>query len=220
MSIAAARAAIEKNIRQVCAGSGRLAGDVKIIAVSKQQPDARIDDALASGQRLFGENRLQEAQARWKARRAAYPDLRLHMIGPLQTNKAGAAVALFDCIETVDRAALADVLVKEMKKQNRFPACFVQVNTGDESQKSGVAVDELPALLEHCRAAGLTISGLMCIPPQSDIPALHFALLKKLAERHGLKELSMGMSADYEQAAALGATYIRVGTAFFGEREG
>jgi pyridoxal phosphate enzyme (YggS family) len=191
----------------------------QLIAVSKMQPEARIEAALAAGQRIFGENRVQEAQARWAARRACYPDLSLHLIGPLQSNKARDAVALFDVIHTVDREKLARALAAEMKKQGREIECLVQVNTGDEGQKAGVAPESLPALLAACAACGLKISGLMCIPPQAEPAALHFALLKKLAARHGLPKLSMGMSADYEQAAALGARYVRVGSAVFGERE-
>jgi pyridoxal phosphate enzyme (YggS family) len=209
---------LSEKIARACAEVGRDPHDVNLVAVSKLQPPERIAQALAAGQRLFGENRVQEAKAHWADLRAQYPDLKLHLIGPLQTNKAGSAVALFDCIETVDRPSLADNLAKEMKKQGRILPCFIQVNTGEEEQKGGVAPGGLPDLLDHCRRAGLTIRGLMCIPPVDEPPGPHFALLKKLAQRRGLANLSMGMSADFEQAIALGATYIRVGTALFGER--
>lgn len=189
-----------------------------LVAVSKQQPDDRIDAALNAGQRVFGENRVQEAEERWTQRRAAYPDLSLHLIGPLQTNKVHDAVALFDVIETLDRVKLADAIAAEIKVQGRAVSCFVQVNTGDEEQKSGVSLVELPALLDHCRAIGLPVDGLMCIPPVDEPSGLHFALLKKLAGEHGLKNLSMGMSDDFEKALRLGATHVRIGTGLFGTR--
>jgi PLP dependent protein len=192
---------------------------VNLVAVSKLQPPGRIAEALDAGQRLFGENRVQEAKARWAGLRPHYPDLQLRLIGPLQTNKARDAVALFDGIETLDRPALADALAKEMTKQARHIPCLVQVNTGEEPQKGGVSPDGLLGLLDHCRKLKLDVRGLMCIPPADEPCGPHFALLKKLARRHGLRDLSMGMSADYEDAIALGATYIRVGTALFGERE-
>ena len=209
---------IEDKISKACREAGRNRADVTLVAVSKLQPPEKIDAALAAGLRVFGENRVQEAYEHWETRRAAHPDLKLHLIGPLQTNKAADAVALFDCIETVDREKLADILAAEMRKQGRALPCFIQVNTGDEEQKAGVSPQALPALLEHCRGVGLNITGLMCIPPVDEPPALHFALLRKLAARHGLKDLSMGMSADFEQAIELGATHIRVGSALFGER--
>lgn len=190
----------------------------RIIAVSKMQAAEKIQEALNSGHRLFGENRVQEALAHWKDLKAHYPDLELHLIGPLQTNKVKEAVALFDVIQTVDREKLAQALAGEMKKQNRSLPCLVQVNTGDEEQKAGVSVTELPSLLKSCKECGLNITGLMCIPPVNEPPAMHFALLKKLAAENNLKELSMGMSDDYEKAAALCATYVRLGTALFGER--
>lgn len=218
-SVAANIAALTDKIHTACAGAGRDPAAVNLVAVSKTQSSARIDEALAAGQRLFGENRVQEAKDRWAARRAANPDLRLHLIGPLQTNKAKDAVALFDCIEPLDREKLAAALLHEMKKQNRFLPCFVQVNTGEEPQKAGVTPANLSDLLAYARKAGLEIRGLMCIPPLNEPPAPHFALLRKLAARHNLPELSMGMSADYERAIALGATYVRIGTALFGERE-
>ena len=217
-TITANLTALREKIARACAEAGRDPHDVNLVAVSKLQPAERIAQALAAGQRLFGENRVQEAKAHWADLRAQYPDLKLHLIGPLQTNKARDAVALFDCIETVDRPSLADVLAKEMKKQGRNLPCFIQVNTGEEEQKGGVAPAGLPPLLDHCRKAGMAIRGLMCIPPVDEPPGPHFALLKKLVQQHGLADLSMGMSADFEQAIALGATYIRVGTALFGQR--
>lgn len=191
----------------------------QLIAVSKQQPEDRIDMALAAGQRCFGENRVQEAQKRWAARRALYPDLELHLIGPLQSNKVRDAVALFDVIHTIDRPKLADAVCQEIKSQNRNVSCLIQVNTGLEDQKSGVAPADLVSLLDHCRDIGLGIDGLMVIPPVDQPPALHFALLKKLSQENGLPDLSMGMSNDFEKALALGAHYIRIGTGIFGPRE-
>lgn len=195
-------------------------GRTCLIAVSKQQPDHRIDAALEAGQRIFGENRVQEAQGRWMERRARYPDLVLHLIGPLQTNKVRDAVALFDVIETIDRIKLADAVLAESRKQNRTIACFIQVNTGGEEQKAGVSLRDFKPLLHHCRAIGLAIDGLMTIPPVDEPPALHFALLKKMAAENGLKQVSMGMSGDFEKAIALGATHVRIGTGVFGVRPG
>ena len=198
---------------------GRKAEDVTLIAVSKKQPDDRIDAALATGQRVFGENRVQEAQMRWQDRRDQYPDLRLHLIGPLQTNKASDAVALFDVIETLDREKLAVILAKEMEKQGVMRECLVQVNTGDESQKAGITPEDAVAFAAHCQYdLGLNITGLMCIPPIDEEPAMHFALLKKLASQAGLTTLSMGMSGDYETAIRFGATQVRVGSSIFGVR--
>ncbi|MGZ9108873.1 MAG: YggS family pyridoxal phosphate-dependent enzyme [Micavibrio sp.] len=194
-------------------------GNAILVAVSKQQPDARIDAALLAGQRVFGENRVQEAGERWTHRRAVYPDLSLHLIGPLQTNKVAEAVALFDVIETIDRIKLADALKAEMDKQGKTLNCFIQVNTGGEDQKAGVSLSEFPALLAHCRKVGLNVDGLMCIPPVDEPPALHFALLKKLAAEWDLKNLSMGMSGDFEKAVMLGATHVRIGSAVFGARD-
>lgn len=198
---------------------GRDADAVELIAVSKKQPDDRIQSALDAGIRVFGENRVQEAQQRWQERRAHYSDLKLHLIGPLQTNKTAEAVALFDVIETVDREKLAASLAKEMQKQNRFLDCFIQVNTGLEDQKSGIAPDQLHDFLKLCQDTyGLNVVGLMCIPPIDEEPAMHFALLKKLAAEQGLSQLSMGMSGDYETAIKFGATQVRVGSSLFGER--
>lgn len=215
MSLASVRDAIAKT----CNEHGRDALSVTLVAVSKQQPQDAILDALAQGQRVFGENRVQEAQEHWQVLRDSYPDLQLHLIGHLQSNKAADAVALFDVIETVDSEKLARALASEMKKQNRQLPCFVQVNTGDEPQKGGVSVTGLPALLAACADYGLSVIGLMCIPPVDDVPGLHFALLHKLAKAHGLKNLSMGMSGDYQSAIAYGATHVRVGSAIFGARD-
>lgn len=191
-----------------------------LVAVSKRQPDDRIDACLAAGQRIFGENRVQEAQQRWQPRRADYQDLKLHLIGPLQTNKAADAVALFDVIEVVDRVKLAKILAAEMQRQNRRLTCFVQVNTGEEPQKAGVMPGEADEFIRFCREdCGLDIVGLMCIPPADEEPAMHFALLREMAKRNNLSELSMGMSSDFEAAIAFGATSVRVGSAIFGARE-
>ncbi|MCI5060108.1 MAG: YggS family pyridoxal phosphate-dependent enzyme [Alphaproteobacteria bacterium] len=218
---------IQQNLEQVrekitkTAQSHRyLADDIHLIAVSKKQPQERIDAALKAGHRIFGENRVQEAVERWITRKKQYPDLELHLIGPLQTNKVKEAVALFDVIQTIDRSKLVDALAKEMSKQGKKPRCFIQVNTGEEEQKSGISPRDLPKLLAYCEKAGLEITGLMCIPPSDEPSALHFALLKKLAGEHNLPGLSMGMSNDFEKAIALGATYVRIGTALFGTRTG
>ena len=206
---------IEKT-RQSAVGSAEM---VHLIAVSKQQPDEKIEAALATGHRLFGENRVQEATERWAHRRALFPDLRLHLIGPLQSNKAAEAVALFDVIETIDRPKIAKAVSAEMIKQDKKRSCFIQVNTGEEPQKSGIAPQDTLDFVTYCQKdLGLAVMGLMCIPPQTEEPAMHFALLKKLARQAGLPHLSMGMSADYEDAIAFGADYVRVGSALFGER--
>lgn len=192
-----------------------------LVAVSKVQPESRIEDALAAGQRVFGENRVQEAQARWQQRREHYPDLELRLVGPLQTNKAEHAVALFDVIETLDREKLARAILKAMDKTGRSPRLYVQVNTGEEAQKAGIAPKDVPAFVAEMRALmPQGIEGLMCIPPVEEPASLHFALLGKLAKAAGVEKLSMGMSADYALAARLGATSVRVGSGLFGEREG
>jgi PLP dependent protein len=198
------------------AASGRR---VQLVAVSKTQPAEEIVKLIAEGQRAFGENRVQEAAEKWPALRALHPDIKLHLIGHLQTNKAAQAVALFDAIESIDSDRLADALASEMKKQARALPCFIQVNTGAEPQKGGVLLDGLDALHRHCLAVGLDIKGLMCIPPAGDLPAPHFALLHKRATALGLNELSMGMSADFETAIRLGATQVRIGAALFGARD-
>lgn len=226
MAEAGATVDVGANLREVKAqieaaeqAAGRAPGEVTLVAVGKVQPVGKVEAALAQGQRIFGENRVQEAQGKWPELKARYPDVTLHLIGPLQTNKAADAIALFDVIETVDRPKLARVLAAEMKKQGRTLECFVQVNTGEEDQKAGVLPADADAFIETCRDEhGLSIVGLMCIPPADDEPALHFALLREIARRHGLEKLSMGMSGDYEIAIEFGATHVRVGTAIFGDR--
>ena len=193
---------------------------VSLVAVSKRQPDTRIEAALAAGQRVYGENRVQEAQTRWAHRRYHHDDLSLHLIGPLQTNKAADAVALFDVIEVVDRPKLAKVLGDEMIRQNRQLECYIQVNTGEEAQKSGIAPEDADDFIAYCRdGAGLNITGLMCIPPVDEEAAMHFALLQTIAKRNHLSILSMGMSDDFEEAIAFGATAVRIGSAIFGARD-
>lgn len=192
---------------------------VTLVAVSKTHGPEKVEALLRAGQTAFGENRVQEAQGKFPALKAAWPRLELHLIGPLQTNKAREAVALFDVIQSVDRPKLAKVLAEEMAKQDRALPCFVQVNTGEEEQKAGVAPGDTDAFVAQCRALGLHIVGLMCIPPVDEEPSPHFALLAKIAARNGLDQLSMGMSGDFETAIRLGATHVRVGTALFGERQ-
>jgi len=218
-TIAANLAEISERIASAAKSCGRRAADVALVAVSKTQPPEAIEAAIAAGQMLFGENRVQEAAAKFPALRQRHPGLRLHLIGPLQTNKARDAIALFDVIETVDRENLAATLAREMTRGERRPRCLVQVNTGEEPQKAGIAPHEADAFIARCREVHqLPIDGLMCIPPHDDDPALHFALLRTIAERHGLATLSMGMSADFEIAIRFGATHVRVGTAIFGAR--
>ena len=199
--------------------SGRDPRDITLVAVGKGHDAARIRPALQSGHRVFGENRVQEAAEKWPELLAEFPGTTLHLIGPLQTNKVRQAVALFDVIETVDRPKLARELAKEMAKTGRRPDCFIEVNTGAEEQKAGVLPGAADAFIERCRKEfELPVRGLMCIPPASEEPSLHFALLREIAQRNGLAGLSMGMSADYQVAIAFGATHVRVGTAIFGER--
>lgn len=209
---------IRTAIARAARRAGRAADDVTLIAVSKTQPVDAIAPLIAADQRVFGENRVQEAAAKWPALRAAHPGLELHLIGQLQSNKAEDAVALFDAIHTLDRPSLVTALARAMDKTGRRPACFVQVNIGDEPQKGGVATANLPALLAEARAAALPLAGLMCLPPAELEPAPYFALLAKLARDHGLAGLSMGMSGDFETAVTLGATHVRIGTALFGAR--
>ncbi|MGA9444309.1 MAG: YggS family pyridoxal phosphate-dependent enzyme [Methyloceanibacter sp.] len=210
---------VQEDIRLACEAADRPANAAKLVAVSKTMPAAAVADAIEAGQRIFGENRVQEAHGKWPALRDLHPDVELHLIGPLQTNKVKEDVALFDVIETVDRPKLARALAVEMERVAKRPRCFVQVNTGEEPQKAGIAPDEAPEFVTLCRETfALPIVGLMCIPPQDEEPAMHFALLAKLAGELGLKELSMGMSADFETAIMFGATYVRVGTAIFGAR--
>jgi PLP dependent protein len=219
-------AEIPERLRQVkeevvlaAEAAGRKPSTVELVAVTKTMPAAAIEDAIEAGQRIFGENRVQEAQAKWPALKALHSDLELHLIGPLQTNKAKEAVALFDVIETLDRPKLARALAEEMKRTGKRPRLFVQVNTGEEPQKAGIAPEETADFVTLCRDTfGLAIDGLMCIPPLDEEPSMHFALLAKLAKEIGLDELSMGMSGDFEKAIAFGATYVRVGTAIFGAR--
>jgi PLP dependent protein len=209
---------VRARVAKAAALARREAGDVTLIAVSKTHPRERIAPLIAAGQRDFGENRVQEAQDKWPELRVRRPDIRLHLIGQLQSNKAEEAVALFDAIHSVDRPSLVTALAKAMDKAGRRPDCFLQVNIGDEPQKGGCPVADLPALVEAAHM--LPVAGLMCIPPVDVEAAPYFALLAKLARRHGLAGLSMGMSADYETAVMLGATHIRVGTALFGARGG
>jgi hypothetical protein len=196
----------------------RRSPEVTLIAVSKTQPIAAITPLIDAGQRDFGENRVQEAQAKWPELREVYSELKLHLIGQLQSNKAEEAVRLFDSIHSVDRPSLVAALARAMEKTDRRPECFIQVNIGDEPQKGGCPTAELGQLVEACRAADLPVAGLMCIPPADVEPAPYFALLAKLARRHGLPGLSMGMSSDYETAVMIGATHVRIGTSLFGER--
>lgn len=196
------------------------AREVELIAVGKVQPDERVEAALLAGQRVFGENRVQEAKGKWPGFRETFDGIELHLIGPLQTNKVAEAVALFDIIQTVDRPKLAQALAKEMEKTGRRPGCLIQVNTGEEDQKAGILPADADAFIQECRAEfNLPIKGLMCIPPVDDEPSPHFALLREMARRHDLPVLSMGMSGDYELAVELGATHVRVGTAIFGARD-
>ncbi len=192
---------------------------VTLVAVSKAHPAEAAHRALAAGHQVFGENRVQEADEKWPLLKEEFPDVSLHLVGPLQRNKVRVAVALFDVIQTVDRLKLARALADEMDKSGRRPGCFIQVNTGEEPQKGGVTPEDADALIAECRdGLGLPIQGLMCIPPVDEEPSLHFALLREIARRNGLDSLSMGMSGDYEEAIRFGATHVRVGTAVFGER--
>jgi pyridoxal phosphate enzyme (YggS family) len=199
--------------------AGREPGSVRLIAVSKVQPLDRIEAVLEDGHRLFGENRVQEAAGKWPEFRARFPGVEVHLIGPLQTNKARQAMELFEAIHSVDRPKLAQTLARLADETGRCPDLFVQVNTGEEPQKAGVLPEDADAVVAECRALSLPLVGLMCIPPVDEEPSLHFALLAKIAARNGLEGLSMGMSADFESAIALGATHVRVGSAIFGERE-
>jgi len=199
--------------------AGRPAGAVTLVAISKGQPADRVRAALAAGHRVFGENRVQALAARWEALSAEFAGVRLHLVGPLQSNKVRKAVAAFDVIETVDRPKLARALAEEMARSGRRPACFIQVNTGEEPQKAGVLPEGADALIAACRDEyGLPVEGLMCLPPIEEPPAPHFALLGQIASRNGLAGLSMGMTADFVTAIRLGATHVRIGTAIFGER--
>ncbi len=215
--LARVRAEIARSAQTV----GRDPEAVTLVAVTKTHRPDVIREALACGQRAFGENRVQEAEEKWPALRTAWPDIRLHLIGPLQRNKARRAVRLFDVIETVDRLEVAQAVARAMESEARRPEVFIQVNTGEEPQKAGVLPEEADAFVRICRDEfGLPVVGLMCIPPVDEEPSLHFALLREMARRNGLEGLSMGMTADYPVAVALGATMVRVGTAIFGQRPG
>lgn len=219
MNNAASRLAeVNANIARVCKPARRAPEDITLIAVSKTQGAEAILPLIHAGVRVFGENRVQEAHSKWPALRAAYPDIALHLIGQLQSNKAEEAVALFDQIHSLDRPSLLTALARAMDKAGRRVPCFVQVNIGDEPQKGGCALANLPTFLAEVRAAEVPLAGLMCVPPADTEPAPFFALLAKLAGDHGLTGLSMGMSGDYETAVMLGATHVRVGTALFGKR--
>ena len=215
---AAAVSAIQNRIAAAARIARREVEDVTLIAVSKTHPTTSIQPLIDAGQRVFGENRVQEAAEKWLALRDATSGIELHLIGQLQSNKADEAVALFDAIHSVDRPSLVAALAKAMDKADKRPACFIQVNIGDEDQKGGCAVADLPALLTEARAADLPVAGLMCLPPASVEPAPYFALLSKLARDHGVPGLSMGMSDDFETAVTIGATHVRIGSALFGAR--
>jgi len=209
---------IRTRLDAALAAAGRAAGSVTLLAVSKLQPDAKVLQALQAGQRAFGENYVQETAAKWPAFRTQFPDAKVHMIGPLQTNKAKQAVELFDAIHTLDRASLAEKLAKLAQARGQCPDLFVQVNTGEEPQKAGILPAGLDNFLKDCHAMDLMPQGLMCIPPDGEDPTPHFQMLAGMAARHGLAGLSMGMSSDFELAVALGATHVRVGSAIFGAR--
>jgi pyridoxal phosphate enzyme (YggS family) len=209
---------IQARIDAATTEAGRAPGSVTLIAVSKVQPPERVEAVLAEGHRVYGENRVQEAQGRWPDFQARYDGIVLHLIGPLQTNKARQAVEMFDAIHTLDRPKLATTLARLADERGACPDLFIQVNTGEEPQKAGVLPAEADAFIAEARALSLPVQGLMCIPPVEEEPALHFALLAKIAERNGLEGLSMGMSSDFETAIRLGATHVRVGSAIFGER--
>ena len=212
-------AKVREEIARACAEARRDPAAVTLVAISKTFDADAIEPVIAAGQRVFGENRVQEAKAKWPALIARHPGIELHLVGPLQSNKAKEAVALFDAIHSVDRPSLAEALAREIAKQGRSPTLFVEVNTGAEPQKAGVLPEATDAFLETCRERyGLAIAGLMCIPPAHEPPAPHFALTAKIAKRNGLPLLSMGMSADFPLAIAFGATHVRVGTAIFGHR--
>lgn len=217
--VAAGLAAVRRDIAAAAVDCGRDPAAVTLVAVSKTHDESAVRQALAAGQRVFGENRVQEARGKFPALRDAFPDLQLHLVGPLQTNKVKEAVALFDVIESLDRPKLAEALAEEMARSGRRPALFVQVNTGEEPQKAGVLPMDADAFIADCRdRLGLPVVGLMCVPPVDEESALHFALLGQIAARHGLTSLSMGMSGDFPAAIRFGATHVRVGTAIFGVR--
>lgn len=199
--------------------AGREVGSTRLIAVSKVQPNERVAAVLQKGHRLFGENKVQEAAGKWPDFREEFGDIEIHLIGPLQTNKARQAIQLFDAIHSVDRPKLANTLARLAQEMGQCPEVFIQINTGEETQKAGVLPKDADAFILECRNLDLPVQGLMCIPPVEEEPSLHFALLAKIAERNGLTGLSMGMSSDFERAIALGATHVRVGSAIFGARD-
>lgn len=209
---------IQNAMAKAATSAGRSVDDVTLIAVSKVQPNERVEAVLAAGHRVFGENRVQEAAGKWPEFKEKYDGVELHLIGPLQSNKVRAALELFDVIHTVDSEKLARRIASIGAEIDRIPRVFVQVNTGDEDQKAGVPLDGVDALVAQCRDLGLPVEGLMCIPPVNEEPSLHFALLAKIAARNNLTGLSMGMSGDFERAIALGATHVRIGSAIFGDR--
>jgi hypothetical protein len=209
---------IREKIRMAEAEAGQPAGSVTLIAVSKVQPDARIESVLEQGHRVFGENRVQEAAGKWPGFRDRFEGVELHLIGPLQTNKARQAFGLFDTIHSVDRPKLAKTIARLAQEEGHCPSLFIQVNTGEEEQKAGILPAEADAFVAQCRALELPVQGLMCIPPAQEEASLHFALLAKIAERNGLTDLSMGMSGDFEKAISFGATHVRIGSAIFGAR--
>ncbi len=210
---------IQARIHKAETKAGRAEGSVQLIAVSKVQPNERVEAVLKEGHGLFGENKVQEAAGKWPAFREAFPDTKVHLLGPLQTNKARQAMELFDAIHSVDRPKLANTLARLAQEIGRCPDLFVQVNTGEEEQKAGVLPADADAFIAECRALDLPVKGLMCIPPVDEEASLHFALLAKIAARNDVEGLSMGMSADFEKAVALGATHVRVGSAIFGARD-
>jgi len=219
MNHPAGLSAVREEIARACRDAGRDPADVTLVAISKTFGVEAIEPVIAGGQRVFGENRVQEAKAKWPPLLARHSGLELHLVGPLQSNKAKEAVALFDAIHSLDRASLAEALAKEFARQPRHPQLFVEINTGGEPQKSGVKPQEADAFIAACRDRyGLAVAGLMCIPPLNEAPAPHFALTAQIAKRNGLRLLSMGMSADFPTAIAFGATHVRVGTAIFGAR--
>lgn len=212
-------AEVRRRIAAAAAETGRDVADITLVAVSKTFDAAAIEPVIDAGQRVFGENRVQESKAKWPELKSRHDGILLHLIGPLQSNKAGEAVALFDCIQSLDREKLARVLADEIQRQGRAPELFIEINSGEEEQKAGIRPKEADRFIALCRETyGLAVSGLMCIPPADEEPALHFALLETIAKRNGLKQLSMGMSADFETAIRFGATHVRVGSAIFGER--
>lgn len=209
---------IQTRIDSACQKAGRNAQSVELISVSKVQPNERVEAVLTEGYRVFGENRVQEAQGKWPDFKARFTDVKLHLIGPLQSNKVKPALDLFDAIHTLDREKLARRIADEVQARGACPELFIQVNTGEEPQKAGVMPADVDDFVKACQGHDLTIKGLMCIPPATEEPSMHFALLAKMAKRNGLSGLSMGMSSDFESAIALGATHVRVGSAIFGER--